>query len=101
MQGFLETKKLIKNMKKIILAIAIVLGITLGASAQNGGLFGMGPQRGEDSYDYSNREGEGSLIGLNLPSSHGKTGDQGAPLGSGALLLIGFGAAYALKKKNK
>ena len=34
----------------------------------------------------------GSL--LNLPNSHGDNNDQAAPLGGGALLLIGFGAAY-------
>ena len=33
-------------MKKTILTLAIILGITLGASAQNGGLFGKGPNRG-------------------------------------------------------
>ena len=87
-------------MKKTLLTIAIVLGITFCASAQNGGLFGMGPQRGEDSYDYYNREGEGGLIGLNLPSSHGETNDQGAPLGSGTLLLIGLGTAYLVGKKH-
>ncbi len=33
---------------------------------------------------------------------HGESDDQNAsPLGGGALLLIGFGAAYALKKRNE
>ena len=36
-------------MKTIAITLAILLGITLGASAQNGGLFGKGPERG-DSY---------------------------------------------------
>lgn len=85
-------------MKNLTLIIAIVLGMTIGASAQNGGLFGKGPSRDMD-YGYSTREGEGGL--LNLPSAHGEANDQGAPLGSGALLLIGFGAAYALKKRKK
>ena len=35
-----------------------------------------------------------------LPT-HGQPGNQNAPLGGGALLLIGFGAAYALKKRNQ
>lgn len=84
-------------MKKLALTIAIVLGMSIGASAQNGGLFGKGPSRDMD-YEYSTREGEGGLI--NLPGSHGSSNDEAAPLGSGALLLIGFGAAYALKKKK-
>ena len=89
-------------MKKLALTIAILLGITLGASAQNRGLFDRGPQRETYDYDYygnyNNRDG---MIGFSLPNSHGETNDQGAPIGSGALLLIGFGAAYALKKRNK
>ena len=85
-------------MKKTLITIAIVLGITIGASAQNGGLFGKGPSRDMD-YEYSTREGEGGL--LNLPSQHGTSNDETAPLGSGALLLIGFGAAYALKRRKK
>ena len=88
-------------MKKTLLTIAIVLGMTLDAVAQKqgGGLFGMGDQRQTDNYDYSFSTRSGG--GLLLPDSHGETGDQpSAPLGGGALLLIGFGAAYALKKKN-
>lgn len=88
-------------MKKTLLTIAIVLGMTLGAVAQKqgGGLFGMGDQRGymteqEDSY----RTGTGLL---SLPGNHGEETDQPTPLGTGALLLIGFGAAYALKKRKK
>ena len=84
-------------MKRIAITFAIVLGITLGASAQNRGLFGMGPEHGE-SYDSYDRTTNGGLM---LPSSHGTSQDQDAPLGSGALLLISFGAAYAMKKNRK
>lgn len=86
-------------MKKTLLTIAIVLGMTLGAVAQKqgGGLFGMGDQRGYMT-EQEDRNGEGLLLGL--PGSHGSTEDQ-SPLGTGALLLIGFGAAYALKKRQK
>lgn len=84
-------------MKKLALTLAIVLGITLGASAQNGGLFQKGPDAGEANNFYDR-----TTSGLMLPSNHGESGDQnGAPIGSGALLLIGFGAAYALKKRNE
>ena len=88
-------------MKKTLLTIAIILGMTLGAVAQKqgGGLFGMGDQRNSYSYDYEENQQyrEGLLA---LPSSHGSNEDQ-SPLGTGALLLIGFGSAYALKKKQK
>ena len=87
-------------MKKTILTLAIVLGLSIGAMAQGGGLFGKGPQRESiDYYDsYDNRDG---LLGFSLPSSHGQDYDEPAPLGSGALLLIGFGAVYVLKKKRE
>lgn len=81
-------------MKKTAIIIAIMLGITLGASAQNRGLFGYAPE--EESANGYNRNNNESLI--YLPTEHGQDGDQ-TPLGTGALLLIGFGAAYALKKK--
>ena len=85
-------------MKKTILTLSIILGIAIGASAQNGGLFGKGPER-EESYDTYDRTSSGGLL---LPQSHGSGQDQdGSPLGSGALLLIGFGAAYALKKRKQ
>lgn len=87
-------------MKKAIITLAIILGISFGTFAQErgGGLFGKGPQYN----GYENQYGESRTEGLiNLPNAHGETNDQGAPLGSGALLLIGFGAAYALKKREK
>ena len=85
-------------MKKLALTIAIVLGISMAANAQwGGGLFQRGASMDQDYYG-ANRDGEGPLI--NLPS-HGQTDDQAAPLGGGALLLIGFGAAYAMKKRSK
>ena len=85
-------------MKKLTLTLAVILGITFSVSAQNRGLFDRGPQRESyDCYDnYGTRDGM-----FNLPSSHGQTNDESAPLGGGALLLIGFGAAYAMKKRRK
>ena len=88
-------------MKKSILTLAIILEIALSASAQNGGLFGKGPDRGYDDeyYDeYGTRDG---VFGFSLPNAHGQTDDYNASLGGGALLLIGFGAAYALKRRKK
>ena len=84
-------------MKRIAITLAIFFGLALGASAQTRGLFGMGPEHGE-SYDSYDRTTNGGLM---LPSSHGTNTDQEAtPIGSGALLLIGFGAAYAMKKRR-
>ena len=83
-------------MKKVALTIAIVLGLAFSGIAQTNGLFDMGPNSGSqfDSNDPS--------TGLFLRSTHGGTDDaNGTPLGGGALLLIGFGAAYALKNRKK
>ena len=93
-------------MKKLVLTIAVVLGMTLGASAQyfanndaqpnqGGGLFGRGMVSDEMFY------GASGTNGLPLLPLHGQTDNQDAPLGSGALLLIGFGAAYAASKRRK
>ena len=90
-------------MKKLVLTIAIVLGITFGASAQffgdnepqqkGGGLFGRG-----ETPDYADG---GTGTGTPMLPAHGQNTNQDAPLGSGALLLIGFGAAYAAAKRRK
>lgn len=81
-------------MKKLILTIAIVLGIGLCSMAQNnGGLF----ERGETTDSY-NRGGSTPL----LPASHGLENDQPAtPIGSGMLVLSALGAAYLVSKKRK
>ena len=84
-------------MKKLVLTIAIVLGLGIGAFAQ-GGMFGKGETSG------SSRDEGTSLIGKGpgMPGGHGSENDEpGSPLGSGTLLLIGFGAAYALKKRQE
>lgn len=80
-------------MKKLVLTAAIVMGMAAGAMAQNagGGLFQKGGT--------SNRDGE--TAGPALPA-HGETTNQPAePIGNGVLLLIGFGAAYAMSKQKK
>jgi hypothetical protein len=84
-------------MKKTILIIAAVLCINLCTFAQ-GGLFQYGAVSDENYYGAGNRTNEGLL---SLPTTHGGTEDVTAPLGSGALLLIGLGAAYAVKKQRK
>ena len=79
-------------MKKLIMTIAIVLMMGLGAFAQDGGLLNRGV-----SFDKQNRE---DPMMPNLPG-HGETGDQDAtPLGSGVAVLLGLGAAYLVGKKR-
>lgn len=84
-------------MKKVILTVCLFLGMTMGAIAQTGGgLF----QRGNTP---DNASGDGGNSPM-LPA-HGQSTNQSAngdvPLGGGALLLVGFGAAYALAKKKE
>ena len=98
-------------MKKFVLTIAVVLGMKIGASAQyfdngkdngprqGGGLFGYGAVSDESFYGAGGYDRTGGLLPM-LPF-HNEEGDQDAPLGGGALLLVGFGAAYALAKKNR
>ena len=88
-------------MKKLALTIAIVLTMSLGAYAQRGsGLFQYGMVSDEEYYGAGDRTSTGDFFSLGLPG-HEDTKDQYAPLGSGALLLIGFGAAYAMKKRRE
>ncbi|MBR4390606.1 MAG: hypothetical protein IKT08_00655 [Bacteroidales bacterium] len=84
-------------MKKLILTLAIVLGMTMTTFAEGGGLFERGNSNRENS-GMINRDGIPSL-----PGEHGLSGNQDAntPVGSGIAVLIGLGAAYALSKKNK
>ena len=85
-------------MKKTIVTIAIVLGLSMTtfADPNHGGLF----QRGAENTEYNGGMRDGNPM---LPG-HGLTGNQDAnetPLGSGIAVLMGLGAAYALGKKRK
>ena len=90
-------------MKKLILTIAIIIGLSIGAFAQ-GGLFQYGEVSDDGYYaawyalDQNNELQRDALMPV-LPT-HGQNNNQNAPLGSGALLLIGFSAAYALRKRK-
>ena len=92
-------------MKKLALTMAIVLGISFSSFAQGGGMLGYGQTRVNDnswsSPSWNNDWARGVLPLLVLPTSHGNDENQPTPVGSGALLLISFGAAYALKKRKK
>ena len=87
-------------MKKLIMTIAIVLGLGMSTFAQEEiqyeekGLFGMGEAKG-------NR----GLFGLVAPqepySDENQEADQPGPLGSGVAVLMGLGAAYLVGKRRK
>ena len=85
-------------MKKLIMTIAIVLGMGMASFADNGGLFG----RGEVASETENTTYMGNRLGgaPALPS-HSQNGNQPAPLGSGMAVLLGLGAAYLVAKKRK
>ena len=80
-------------MKKLVLTIAILLGLSLTtfANPNGGGVFGRG-----ESTDQGNRES--NLFAPKLPQ-HGQNGNQPAPLGSGIIVLTALGAAYLFGKR--
>ncbi|MCR5658388.1 MAG: hypothetical protein K6G25_03575 [Bacteroidales bacterium] len=96
-------------MKKLALTIAI-LGLGISGFAQ-GSMFNRqsnaeNGSSGNVYYSESkvNRDGEvGLLNGIPGMPGHGETDDQpgqGAPLGSGIVLLAGLGAAYLVGKRR-
>ena len=82
-------------MKKLALTIAIVLGLgmTTFADPGDGGMF----QRGTSEQQTRTT---GVFSSPKLPT-HGQTGNQNAPLGSGVAIMLGLGAAYLVAKKRK
>ena len=87
-------------MKKTLTILAILLGMTLSVTAQNGGgLFQRGMVSDEAYYGNGN---DRSGTGLILPNAHGTNTDANAsPLGSGIAVLLGLGGAYLVAKKRK
>lgn len=105
-------------MKKLVLTAIILMGFAMGSYAQQyypyyygtrkGGLFYRGSTQEQQMREWSS---DGSLF---LPG-HASWGnwnsvpdgwtdyppDPEVPVGGGALLLIGFGAAYVLSKRKK
>lgn len=79
-------------MKKIVFVMLTVCLLTIGSV--NAQIFIM------DEDQNSQRNPGDPGYGLFVPSQ-GSGDDQYVPVGSGSLLLIGFGAAYALLKRRK
>ena len=85
-------------MKKLIISIIFALGFGMSLNAQSDGFF---------SSDYSEYREANSWDVENmplLPGSHGSLGDYDcvtpAPLGSGVLILAGFGFAYMVSRRK-
>ena len=93
-------------MKKLVLTIAIVLGLAVASYAQ-GGLFRRGDDAGnapDAGYSFTNTGKGGDGIGNPMLPNHNTDelgNDQPAPLGSGIAVLMGLGAAYLVGKRRK
>ena len=97
-------------MKMQIMTIALVLGLGMTAFAQQagGGLFNRG-EIGHSGYDRNSPYWDpfflpehGGILNGDADFDPGEDpNDPPAPLGGGALLLVGFGAAYAMTKRKK
>ena len=91
-------------MKKLVLTIAIVLGmafVSFGGQNYTGerGLF----ERGHNSSDYANgnrTDPNYPLLPTTLNGQHQDANDN-APVGSGIAVLIGLGGAYLIGKRRK
>lgn len=111
-------------MKKLFLILAIVLLASLGAKAQSSDGYWISSTNNsytEEYYDWSEftkllemfvavdgidwRNGRDAIDDIHFPGGHGwtdhTTGGDPAPIGSGVLLLISFGGAYAVAKKHR
>jgi hypothetical protein len=81
-------------MKKTIMTIAIVLGLSMTTFADGGGLFQRGNTPGQKEVTST------GLVTPNLPN-HGGDENADAPLGTGIAVLTALGAAYLVGKKRR
>lgn len=85
-------------MKKILVTLALVMALTVcgcAATQDGGGLFHRGNPSSDKTTVVFDKGGFPGLPG------HGETGDQPAPIGSGAIALTLLGGAYLIGKKSK
>ena len=92
-------------MKKTILTIVLLLGLTMTTFA-DGGLFkrGYNAENGASGYNYFGAKVEDDNAGtpaMPLLPQHGVDTNQPAPLGSGIALLAALGGAYMVAKKRR
>ena len=90
-------------MKKQIMTIAIVLGLSMTSFSQ-GGLFHRGANAdgtpAEVSITGDGTKGPGDHTPM-LPIHQQDGENQPAPLGSGIAVLLGLGAGYLMSKKHR
>jgi len=91
-------------MKKLIMTIAILLGLTMTSFA-DGGLFNRGynAKNGQaNGYIYFNAKNTASEeVATPMLPPHGSDDNEPAPLGSGIALLTVLGAGYVVAKRRK
>ena len=91
-------------MKKTILTIVLILGLTMTTFA-DGGLFNRGnnAKYGQNSgYTYFNaKDAVRQDVAMPLLPPHGSDGNVDAPLGSGIAVLMALGGAYLVGKKRR
>ena len=94
-------------MKKLIITLALLLGLGLTTFAQGdafggGGLFQRGAIE-DNGLGFTGFYLGFDLNGLMTPGlpSHGEETNQNAPLGSGIALLAALGGAYLVAKRRK
>lgn len=81
-------------MKKAILTISIIFTMCFGASAQTDGFFGWNDLS-------SDRLSSGSAPAMPTSPIGSTNNDPAVPVGNGLLIMTAFGAAYAIRKRNK
>ena len=92
-------------MKKTIITLTLILGITMTTFA-DGGLFNRGynAENGASGYNYFGAKVEGDNAGspaMPLLPQHGEDTNQSAPLGSCIALLAALGGAYLVGKRRR
>ncbi len=93
-------------MKKYIITLVLALGFVVNLNAQSQGNESKSSHDGFFTPNYKSLR-EGSSVGENphgdMPRlmGHGSEESQGAPIGSGVLLLAGMGLAYGISRKNR
>ena len=88
-------------MKKHLITLTIILGLSLTTFAQGGSMFHRENSGDNGSAIY---ESKGNMFraadGMPGLPTHGLGTNQDAPLGSGIVMLLSLGAAYAVAKKR-
>lgn len=81
---------------------ALVWGDWIDLTSNNSLHYGQGGLFGRGKIMSTGIGFRNNNFGLMLPGSHGLTTDSnGTPVGSGIVVLLGLGAAYAIKKRRE